>query len=55
MGINRAVDGDIVAIEILPEEEWKRPSDIVLEDKAEDPGKNIKKLFIHSKDARSIV
>ncbi|KOB52156.1 Exosome complex exonuclease RRP44, partial [Operophtera brumata] len=28
MGINRAVDGDIVAIQILPEEEWRRPSDI---------------------------
>ncbi|XP_072940126.1 exosome complex exonuclease RRP44 [Epargyreus clarus] len=37
-GINRAVDGDSVAIEIFPEEEWRKPSDIVLEDKAEDPG-----------------
>ncbi|XP_026737585.1 exosome complex exonuclease RRP44 [Trichoplusia ni] len=38
IGINRAVDGDSVAIEIFPEEEWRRPSDIVLEDKADDPG-----------------
>ncbi|CAB3236838.1 unnamed protein product [Arctia plantaginis] len=38
IGINRAVDGDIVAIEIFPEEEWRKPSDIVLEDKADDPG-----------------
>ncbi|KAJ2952091.1 hypothetical protein O0L34_g4361 [Tuta absoluta] len=38
IGINRAVDGDVVAIEIFPEEEWRRPSDIVLEDKADDPG-----------------
>ncbi|XP_037296481.1 exosome complex exonuclease RRP44 [Manduca sexta] len=38
IGINRAVDGDVVAIELLPEEEWRRPSDIVLEDKADDPG-----------------
>ncbi|XP_060801952.1 exosome complex exonuclease RRP44 [Amyelois transitella] len=38
IGINRAVDGDIVAIELFPEEDWRRPSDIVLEDKAEDPG-----------------
>ncbi|XP_045765418.1 exosome complex exonuclease RRP44 isoform X2 [Maniola jurtina] len=38
IGINRAIDGDIVAIEILPKEEWSKPSDIVLEDKAEDPG-----------------
>lgn len=27
-----------MAIEILPQEEWRKPSDIVLEDKAEDPG-----------------
>ncbi|CAH2105369.1 unnamed protein product [Euphydryas editha] len=38
IGINRAIDGDIVAIEIFPQEEWRQPSDIVLEDKAEDPG-----------------
>lgn len=31
------MDGDIVAVELLPEEEWTAPSDIVLEDKAEDP------------------
>lgn len=35
------MDGDLVAIEILPEDEWERPSDIVLEDKAEDPGKSL--------------
>ncbi|XP_049870396.1 exosome complex exonuclease RRP44 [Pectinophora gossypiella] len=38
IGINRAVDGDVVAIEIFPESEWRKPSDIVLEDKADDPG-----------------
>lgn len=27
-----------MAIEIFPQEEWRQPSDIVLEDKAEDPG-----------------
>lgn len=31
------MDGDIVAVELLPEEEWKSPSEIVLEDKAENP------------------
>lgn len=41
LGINRAVDGDIVAIEILPRDQWSRPSDIVLEDKQEDPGDNL--------------
>lgn len=38
IGINRAVDGDIVAIEVFPPEEWSRPSNIVLEDKQDDPG-----------------
>lgn len=37
IGINRAIDGDIVAIEIFPKEEWRKPSNIVLEDKTEDP------------------
>lgn len=35
--LNRAVDGDVVCVELLPEAEWKAPSEIVLEDKAEDP------------------
>ncbi|GBP37964.1 Exosome complex exonuclease RRP44 [Eumeta japonica] len=38
IGINRAVDGDVVAVEIFPPEEWRKPSDIVLEDKTDDPG-----------------
>ena len=38
VGINRAVDGDIIAVEIFPKEEWRKPSDIVLEDKTDDPG-----------------
>ncbi|KAJ1531623.1 hypothetical protein ONE63_000295 [Megalurothrips usitatus] len=37
-GLNRAVDGDTVALELLPESEWAAPSDIVLEDTEEDPG-----------------
>lgn len=36
-GLNRAVDGDIVAIEILPEENWTAPSEIVLQDDHENP------------------
>lgn len=31
------MDGDIVAIELLPESEWTAPSEIVLEDKTDDP------------------
>lgn len=29
--MNRAVQGDIVAVEILPEDEWKAPADEVLD------------------------
>lgn len=36
--MNRAVDGDIVAIELFPETQWKSPSDIILQDDQEDPG-----------------
>lgn len=35
--LNRAVDGDVVAVELLPEDEWTSPSGIVLEDKEVDP------------------
>ncbi|KAK7873514.1 hypothetical protein R5R35_008776 [Gryllus longicercus] len=37
-GLNRAVDGDSVAIELLPEDQWSSPSDIVLQDEEDDPG-----------------
>lgn len=38
-GLNRAVDGDTVAVELLPEDQWSAPSDIILQDEAEDdPG-----------------
>lgn len=36
--MNRAVDGDIVAIELLPEDQWTGPSEIILQDDQEDPG-----------------
>lgn len=38
--INRAVDGDVVAIELLPEAQWSSPSEIVLEDKTVSYKKN---------------
>lgn len=37
--LNRAVDGDCVAVELLPENLWTAPSGVVLEDQEEyDPG-----------------
>ncbi|XP_020278161.1 exosome complex exonuclease RRP44 [Pseudomyrmex gracilis] len=33
--LNRAVDGDIVAVEILPDDQWSSPSEIVLQDEEE--------------------
>lgn len=32
LSLNRAVDGDIVAVELLPEDQWSAPSDLVLQD-----------------------
>lgn len=52
IGINRAVDGDLVAIEVFPKEEWRKPSDIVLEDKAEDPGDLLEEEAILLKNAK---
>ncbi|KAF4520987.1 hypothetical protein B566_EDAN002483 [Ephemera danica] len=37
-GLNRAVDGDSVAVELLPEDQWSAPSEIVLQDEGGDPG-----------------
>lgn len=37
-GLNRAVDGDIVAIELFSEDKWKVPSELILQDDQEDPG-----------------
>ncbi|XP_076634514.1 exosome complex exonuclease RRP44-like protein Dis3 [Colletes latitarsis] len=33
--LNRVVDGDTVAIELLPEDQWSSPSDIILQDEEE--------------------
>ncbi|KAF8782291.1 Exosome complex exonuclease RRP44 like protein [Argiope bruennichi] len=35
--LNRAVHGDTVAVQILPEEQWTCPSSLVLEDKTKNP------------------
>lgn len=34
--LNRAVDGDTVALELLAEDQWSSPSDIVLQDEEAD-------------------
>uniref|UniRef100_A0A1B0CGZ3 Protein DIS3 homolog n=2 Tax=Lutzomyia longipalpis TaxID=7200 RepID=A0A1B0CGZ3_LUTLO len=36
--LNRAVDGDIVAVELFPEAEWSAPCGVIIQDDAEDPG-----------------
>lgn len=33
--LNRAIDGDVVAIELLPEDKWTAPSEIILEDESD--------------------
>ncbi|XP_055847363.1 exosome complex exonuclease RRP44 [Episyrphus balteatus] len=39
--LNRAVDGDIVAVELLPEDQWSAPSEIVLQEDDNDHGDNL--------------
>ena len=41
--MNRAVDGDTVAIEILQEKEWTAPTEVVLVDDGYDPGDTLEK------------
>ncbi|XP_050562222.1 exosome complex exonuclease RRP44 [Spodoptera frugiperda] len=54
-GINRAVDGDSIAVEIFPEEEWRRPMDIVLEDKADDdPGDQLEEEAVLLKNTKPV-
>ena len=36
--INRAVDGDTVAVKLLEEKDWSAPAEVVLEDEGYDPG-----------------
>lgn len=36
--LNRAVHDDLVAVEVLPVEEWTKPLSLVIEDKDEDQG-----------------
>ncbi|XP_059621933.1 exosome complex exonuclease RRP44 [Phlebotomus argentipes] len=36
--LNRAVDGDIVAVELFPEDKWSAPCGVIIQDDAEDPG-----------------
>lgn len=48
------MDGDTIAVEIFPEEEWRRPSDIVLEDKADDPGDKLEEEAVLLKVAKPV-
>lgn len=36
--LNRAVDGDVVAVELLEKVKWSAPAEVVLEDEGYDPG-----------------
>ena len=35
INMNRAVDGDVVAVELLPESDWKAPTDEVIDQDGE--------------------
>jgi len=41
--LNRAVNEDLVAVEMLPQSEWSYPSSLVLEDRAQADDENTSK------------
>lgn len=45
-GLNRSVDGDIVAIELFDKSAWKAPSELILQDDQEDPGDVLEQVNI---------
>jgi len=58
-GMNRAVDGDTVAVELLEKKDWTGSSEVVLEDDGYDPGDTLDKdnklieKAVKSKDVQS--
>jgi len=55
--MNRAVDGDTVAVELLQKEEWKSPLEVVLEDEGFDPGDTLdrdKKIVENSAKSKDV-
>lgn len=50
--MNRSVDGDIVAVEILPEEEWSAPSEVVLMADIQDNDEVVKDKEIFEKQVK---
>lgn len=49
--MNRAVDGDIVVVELFKEDEWISPSDVVLEDEGLADG-NIDELEMKEREMK---
>jgi hypothetical protein len=45
--MNRSVDGDIVAVEIFPEAEWKAPDDEVVDEDGEFITTGRDKMLMH--------
>ncbi|KAK3394765.1 hypothetical protein B0H63DRAFT_461887 [Podospora didyma] len=56
--INRAVDGDLVVIEVLPKDQWKEPSTQVIEEEAvtknENPDTEASEDFISEKERKAL-
>lgn len=48
------MDGDIVAIELFPEDQWKSPSDIILQDDQEDPGDVLDQENVMPEDSKAV-
>ena len=55
--LNRAVDGDVVAVQLLDKTEWSAPAELVLEDEGYDPGDTLeqdKDVLEHAVKAKDL-
>ncbi|KAM7222276.1 hypothetical protein V8F06_002303 [Rhypophila decipiens] len=56
--INRAIDGDLVVVEILPKDQWKSPSTKVIEEDAvtknENPDAEVGEDFVSEKERKAL-
>lgn len=47
-GLNRAVDGDVVAVELFDKSTWKTPSEMILQDDQDDQGDVLEQVNLTS-------
>lgn len=57
LNLNRGIDSDIVVIELLPKSEWKKPSELLIENENEEEGQdpNLETRSIQSIISESLI